>query len=224
MLRFRPPRSRGRSRWTPIRTQGLWAISAFLGLAAAGFQAAGFQGDAKKTTSPLTTETKSCVYVAKPTAESPDPGFELHEGCAILDETGGLKILPSHLQAISFDDDLASVLIADQWYYLRPDGSMLSVPTFDNGPDYWRDGLVRTRRDGRIGFAGRDFELVIEPLYDWAWPFEDGLALVCRGCRIEEGPGEHHAVVGGRWGVIDRSGREVLAVAHSAEEARRFLE
>lgn len=204
----------------PIQTNGLWVMSALLWLAAAG----GFQEDTEKTTSHLSVEAEGCVYIAKPTAESPDPGFELHEDCATFDENGDPRILPAHLEAISFDDDLASVLIADRWYYLRPDGSILSVPTYDNGPDYWRDGLVRTLRDGRIGFAGRDFELVVEPLYDWAWPFEDGLALVCQGCRIEDGPGEHHAVVGGRWGVIDRSGREVLAVTHSAEEARRFLE
>lgn len=54
-------------------------MAVLLWLSAAG----GFQGETKNTASHRSVEPESCVYAAKPTAESPDPGLELHEGCAI---------------------------------------------------------------------------------------------------------------------------------------------
>lgn len=149
----------------------------------------------------------------------PTPELTEHPGCAGIDPDGRPRIAPRHLAAAQYDDGLAGLLIAGDWYYVRPDGASLRVVTYDNGPDYWAEGLVRVRRDGKIAYADRDFEVVIPPRYDWGWPFEDGRALVRSGCRQGDPVGEHRPVVGGRWGYIDRSGQEVVPVRLSRSEA-----
>jgi len=68
------------------------------------------------------------------------------------------------------------------------------------------------------------FEAVIPPHhYDWGWPFENGRALVCLGCREGEPEGEHRPVVGGRWGYVDKSGEEVVPVRLSRSEALELV-
>jgi hypothetical protein len=49
------------------------------------------------------------------------------------------------------------------------------VVTFDNGADYFQEGLTRSLVSGKIEFYNKDFELKLSPAYDWAWPFHDGL-------------------------------------------------
>jgi WG containing repeat len=61
---------------------------------------------------------------------------------------------------------------------------------------------------------------VIAPKYDWGWPFEAGRALICLGCKptraVED---EHGSDEGGRWGFIDKSGKEVVPVKLTKAEA-----
>ena len=50
--------------------------------------------------------------------------------------------------------------------------------------------------------------LVLPRIYDGAFPFEKGRAVVCFGCtkRID---GEHSFYAGGSWACIDPRGREI---------------
>ena len=107
------------------------------------------------------------------------------------------------------------------WAYVRRDGRNLEVPAFDNGPDDFSEGLVRIRRRGKTGYADASFATVIPPRFDFAWPFEKGRALVCLSCRPAPDArlGEHAPVAGGTWGYIDRTGREVVPIRYSREEA-----
>lgn len=159
-----------------------------------------------------------CYYT--PSVEV-DPSMFLreHQGCARLDAAGEPTIAPRHLEAADYEDGFASLLIAHDWYYVRPDGTSLRVITYDNGPDYWAEGLVRVRRDGKIAYADRDLQVVIPPRYDWGWPFEGGRALVCSGCSWGEPVGEHRFMEGGHWGYIDRSGHEIVPVRLTRDEA-----
>lgn len=117
------------------------------------------------------------------------------------------------------EDGLAQALIDQGWYYIKRDGTTLHVITFDNGADYFSEGLVRSLVAGKIVYFDTEFKQVISPKYDWGWPFENGKALVCIGCaegaRDSDG---HSKMEGGRWGYIDRNGREVVGVSHSREE------
>jgi hypothetical protein len=60
--------------------------------------------------------------------------------------------------------------------------SLTGVPTFDNGPDEFHDGLVRFVKNHKYGFADRNGKIVIAPRGDGAMPFEKGRAKVCLGC------------------------------------------
>jgi hypothetical protein len=90
---------------------------------------------------------------------------------------------------------------------------LLQVLTFDNGADYFSEGLTRSLVGGKIAYFDRSFHQVISPKYDWGWPFEAGRALVCLGCSPTgfEKDG-HSSVDGGKWGFIDKSGKEVVRV------------
>jgi hypothetical protein len=160
-----------------------------------------------------------CVYAAAPTAAEPAPELELHAGCAVIGEDGGLVVAPAHRSAARYVDGLAALRVDGGWYYVRPDGPALRVVTLDNGPDDRSEGRVRSPRGGGIAYVDAALREVIPPRYDWGWPFEGGRALVCVGCRPGEPDGEHRPMVGGRWGYVDAGGREVVPVTLSREEA-----
>ncbi len=152
------------------------------------------------------------------------PEINSFSDCAARLE-GKLQIGKRHLAVLSYDEHgLGQMLIAGQWHYVRADGDAVAVVTWDNGPDDFAEGLARAHVDGKMTYLNRSFDVVIPPTYDWGWPFDQGLALVCRGCQFERAVGEEHtAVVGGDWGYIDQAGREVVAVRYSRDEARAEL-
>jgi hypothetical protein len=110
-------------------------------------------------------------------------------------------------------DGLTTLVVGKRDLYLaRRDGRMAPVLRFDNGPDPLVEGLARTLRDGKIGFLNPSLETVIPPVWDFAFPFENGRAIVCRGCTLKA-DGEHTSVEGGQWGAIDRTGMVVVPLA-----------
>ena len=162
----------------------------------------------------------SCFYAAN----GEEKEMEEHAGCARID--GGRLIPdPSHLARMDFGmDGLASVRVGRQVYYVRPDGASLAVVIYDNWTDNYSEGLVRGRREGKVAYFDRDFRMVIPSRYDWGWPFENGHALVCKGCAPKRSPDNEHVMVdGGLWGYIDKSGSEVVPVRFSRFEVNTKL-
>ncbi|NEV60353.1 WG repeat-containing protein [Thiorhodococcus minor] len=157
----------------------------------------------------------SCAYVA----QAADAELVSHPACAALDGER-LILAPTHFRQMRFETDgLASVWVAGRWYDVQPSGAALPVVTLDNGPDPFTEGLVRSQRQGRILYVDVHFREIIGPRYDWGWPFVRRRALVCRGCRLIQ-EGEHSRLSGGRWGWIDRQGREVVPVQLTEAQAR----
>lgn len=158
-----------------------------------------------------------CTYVANtPTAE-----LEPHAKCAAL-IGASLRISSEHLAKMSYTTNgLASALIDGHWYYVRPNGDLLRVVTFDNGADYFSEGLTRSLVGGKIAYFDSSFHQVISPKYDWGWPFEAGRALVCTGCKPSKSDDDgNFSVDGGEWGFIDKSGKEVVRVKLTKVEAQ----
>ncbi len=149
------------------------------------------------------------------------PELNVFSDCAVRIE-GKLQIEERHLKALSYDEHgLGVMLVGGDWHYVRADGTAAAVMTWDNGADYFIEGLARTVVEGKIAYLDRSLAIVLPPTYDWGWPFADGAALVCRGCRPERAPGdEHTSIVGGEWGYIDSAGREMVAVRYSRDGAR----
>jgi hypothetical protein len=106
----------------------------------------------------------------------------------------------------------AIVAIASKGLYAINQNQELlyQVYVFDNGPDYAQDGLFRIVRNNKIGYANATTgAVVIAPEFDGAYPFENGIAKVNKGCTSVTN-GEHSAWLGGEWFYIDRKG-EVIA-------------
>ena len=140
--------------------------------------------------------------------------------CAATGPDGRPRLKRSFLARLRYRDGLASVMLFNatdtrkyQWYYVRRGLIPVPVESMDNGPDYFEDGLARARVGSKIGYIDRKLNLVIPATYDGAYPFRDGVAVVCTACTIEYDrtvtEGERSWYAGGQWGRIDRRGRVV---------------
>lgn len=93
-----------------------------------------------------------------------------------------------------------------QGFYIDTDARIVRVPYhFNNAPDLMAEGLFRFVHDLKVGFSDRCMNEVIPARYDWATPFNQGVAIVCNGCGstpVHPG-GEHFMMTGGKWGAID---------------------
>jgi WG containing repeat len=85
---------------------------------------------------------------------------------------------------------------------------IFDVYTYDNGPDYFSDGLFRIKRNDKIGYANGKGEIVIEPVYACANPFENGKAKVALQCTLTK-EGEYTRQESDAWFYIDKNGNKV---------------
>lgn len=174
----------------------------------------------------LASSLVDCFYSPRPTVHQPSPEWGRHPKCLAVADNGSVRVLAKHLKALDYSfDGLAVVWIDGGMLYVKPSGETLDVLPQDNGADPFEEGLVRGRRNGKIAFFDHSFRMVLPAKYDFAWPFEDGLAEVCSGC-VQAPPDpadpEHHtAMEGGAWGFIDHQGREVVPVSYPRDEAWR---
>lgn len=157
-------------------------------------------------------ERPSTRAAAEPTATAMPEAFEAENGRFGFRDANGREVLPArYLTAMPFDASGHAFVVDDQgWACIDTTGSVELRPfVFDNGPDYPSEGLFRYVDGGRIGFADLACTVVIPAAWEFAGPFAEQRAPVCRGCR--EVRGEHAMPQGGRWGFVDPTGREVIA-------------
>ncbi|MDQ1161660.1 hypothetical protein QE422_002028 [Chryseobacterium sp. SORGH_AS 447] len=96
-------------------------------------------------------------------------------------------------------------------------GNFLYRPfAYDNGADYFSEGVRRFIKNGKVGFADRNGKVIIEAKHDFASPFHYGYAAYCDGCDWEKTEDEHKAIIGGTWGVMDFKGQIAQPLAKSA--------
>jgi len=111
-----------------------------------------------------------------------------------------------YIESLNFGKkELLVTKIDGEYYYIHKNGKKMQTITYENGPDKFSDGLARTRVNGKIGFFNRNLEIVLKPLYDFAFPFHNGISEICTGCKEKEEDGTM-MLNGGTWKKIDRSG------------------
>ncbi|WP_318845224.1 WG repeat-containing protein [Chryseobacterium sp. JV558] len=99
-------------------------------------------------------------------------------------------------------------------YVYDKNGKFLYQPfLYDNGADYFSEGVRRLVKNGKVGFADRNGKIIIEAEHDFASPFNYGYAAFCDGCDWEKNNDEHRSIVGGKWGVMNTKGQTVQPVA-----------
>lgn len=110
--------------------------------------------------------------------------------------------------AFVFDDKLTNskVVAID-----RNENILFDVYMFDNGPDWLEDGLFRIVRNGKIGYADKNGVIVIEPKFECAEQFEDGIARVALDCMLvkDKSDSEHSGMESDSWFYIDKKGNKV---------------
>ncbi|MBU2978749.1 WG repeat-containing protein [Alteromonas sp. C1M14] len=160
----------------------------------------------------------ACGYIPKKTDQYQHPEMEVFNKCATY-KSGILQISEEHIKNLDFDKfGLASFFSSGQYFYVKPDGRFLPVIFYDNGTDYFEEGLTRSLRKGKVAYYNKDLELVLAPGYDWAWPFHNGKALVCEGCVLTPDKYGHQVLKGGLWGYINKQGEEVVPVKYKASD------
>ena len=121
-------------------------------------------------------------------------GLYGYRGC----DGGGLPA--TFLSAGDFNAcGIAAVLDGKGWRYIDRRGQTLVRPMiFDNGPDYFSEGLARYVEAGKYGYFDECGKAVIPAQYDFALPFEGGKARAGFDCVFPQ-EGEHHSYQCKRW-------------------------
>ncbi|HWA33556.1 MAG TPA: WG repeat-containing protein [Cyclobacteriaceae bacterium] len=92
----------------------------------------------------------------------------------------------------------------------QKDSVLFEVYWFDNGPDYPRDGLFRIIWNDKIGYADSLGQIVIEPQFKCANPFENRRARVALDCKVKVRDVDGHgAMVSDSWFYIDTNGNRI---------------
>lgn len=108
----------------------------------------------------------------------------------------------------------------NEWGYVYDrKGNFLYRPfLYDNGADYFSEGLRRLVKNGKIGFVDRNGKTVITAEHDFVSPFNYGYASFCDGCDWEKTEDEHKSIVGGTWGIMNTKGEVVQPVSQKSEK------
>jgi hypothetical protein len=138
--------------------------------------------------------------------------------------TGGDALISKKVADTAYYDenDLGHLYTSVGVFYFTKSGLVRRALYFDNGPDYFVNGLARTEWNGKIGFFNKELSIVIEPEYDFAFPFEKGISIVCMGCTMKK-TGEYTKMVGGKWGAINLNGEIVQPIIYSKDELQKIL-
>ena len=93
-------------------------------------------------------------------------------------------------------------------FFDRKGNYLYSPFFFDNGPDYFVEGLTRFVKNGKMGFADRFGKKVIHASYNYVDPFYCGYALVCFDCSYTRfSIDDEHCCgyAGTRYGIMNRA-------------------
>lgn len=135
------------------------------------------------------------------------------ESCGYTDKKGAVKIKLGKYPMCFSDTffNYAIVAYPDSGFCAidRKEEILYRVYAFDNGPDELQNGLRRIIINKKIGFANKKGNVVIQPVYDFCLPFNNGLAEFCVGCKSVKDK-EHTVTEGGNWGFLDTSGQVVI--------------
>jgi len=101
---------------------------------------------------------------------------------------------------------IAAVVDDSGWVYINKQGNNIIRPfLFDNGPDYFSQGLARYKSNNKFGYFNEGGIVVIKPQFDYARAFSDSMAAVCQDCKYVMN-GDHKELIGGKWGFINLKG------------------
>lgn len=185
----------------------------------------------KEDSSNVNTEVDSSEQVAGPTEITATPKLKLFlfekDGLyGYKDEQNAVVLEATYRMANDFVNGMAEVVDDKGWAYINGKGEVLARPfIYDNGPDYFQEGLARFVENQKIGFLNENGQKRIPAGFDFARPFNSGLSAACMGCKekpFTTESGEHMQMVGGKWGFINKKGTWVVPCEYEA--VRDFMD
>jgi len=137
--------------------------------------------------------------------------FEQNEKWGYQNEQAQVIISPQFIMANDFDQGIASVIDEQGWAFIDTQGKVIVRPfIFDNGPDYFIEGLSRFVQHGKMGFINEKYEIIIPAQFDFVRPFDKGMAAFCTDCQVVKFDDEHRVMRGGTWGYINKEGHILI--------------
>jgi len=138
---------------------------------------------------------------------------ETEESVKYVDKNG-TTVIPDNKYVNCFTDtfrNYALVLDTAKGFIAinRKEQFLYNVFVFDNAPDEAKDGLFRIIKNNKIGYAdAKSGKIIIEPIYQAAESFENGVAKVAL-IATKEQIGEHYIWKSDNWFNIDKTGSKV---------------
>ena len=137
--------------------------------------------------------------------------YELSDTCGYINLLGD-TIIPINKYTHCFKEVVVNFAIVSYENKLiaidQNENVLFDIYLFDNGPDYIQSGLFRVVRDGKIGYADKNGQIIIAPRYSCAFPFENGKTKVAYKCTQKQNGGtEYEKSRSMRWFYIDKKGQ-----------------
>ena len=163
----------------------------------------------------------ACSYYGKPKGDILYGENESFKDCGTL-IGDKLTLKKKHLDNIGFlkgeeaQYQLNTIYSSAGFFYITKTGKTLKMYIFDNGADYFSEGLARYISNNKLGFTDTKLNIIIPAQYDYALPFNNGFAIVSNGShQTRDFPeDEHTSIVGGVWGAIDKNGTVVVPLKY----------
>jgi len=132
-------------------------------------------------------------------------GFKNMKGDVVISAKYSASFTDTFNKKIAFVIDKKDGLIAID----KKGNYVLSPYWFDNGPDYFEEGLFRFTENKKLGFADSNGNKIISAQFEAVGIFSNNRAPFCDGCK-EEMEGEYSVWRGGKWGFIDKTGKKII--------------
>lgn len=159
-----------------------------------------------------------CDYPSKLELE-----LESYKSCG---EVKGDQILLHdwHKKNLLFDKNgLGCVVIGGgKAFYITKKGFSRRTLFFDNGCDYFEDGLARGYENGKMVYIDKNLNVVLKPKFEWLVPFDYNHAIVCNGPFETIQEGEYTRMTKGQCGLIDKSGKLVVDAKYPMGDGEAF--
>jgi len=131
----------------------------------------------------------------------------------IFQDDSGNVVIENKEYLMSFTDTFytMAIVLSEKEGFIgidRNQKTLFNIFNYDNGPDYVSEGLFRIIEKGKIGYANLTGEIVINPEYSCAYPFENGKAKVSKDCNISK-LDEYETWESEEWFFIDKDGNKV---------------
>ncbi len=148
----------------------------------------------------------------KPCHSSTKKGYDKIDKC-IIKNTHSIKLSKYAIKTIlwSYDDNLANIITKDNCYWANRSKNIVKKSfCFDNGSDYFKDGLTRfLDENNKFGFMDKSLKVIIPAKYKHARPFQNGNAEVCNNCVSTKDIKSEYSYIQGDWFLIDKTGKIV---------------